>query len=291
MKMRKSTGRKIFEVVNYTVLALFVLATLYPIINQVAISFSSTKGILQGNVTLVPRDFTLGTYKELFSNKDFWINYKNTIWYTIVGTSISLALTTMCSYALSKPRIIGSNVITKLIIFTIFFAGGLIPSFALVKGLGWVDKIWAVTIPGAILPYHVLIMRTYFQGLPTELEEAGKIDGLGQLGYFTRIALPLSKPIIATIVLFIAVIYWNDWFSALLYLNDGDAQPVTLFLRNAMMGAASSAQSGDIDSTTRSIPQSVQAASMILVTTPILCIYPFVQKYFVQGVMIGAVKG
>ena len=291
MKMKKSTGRKIFEVVNYTVLALFVLATLYPIINQIAISFSSTKGILQGNVTLLPRDFTLGTYQELLENRDFWINYKNTIVYTTLGTVISLIMTTMCSYALSKPRIVGSNVITKLIIFTIFFAGGLIPSFALVKGLGWVDSIWAVTIPGAILPYHVLIMRTYFQGLPVELEEAGKIDGLGQLGYFMKIALPLSKPIIATIILFIAVIYWNDWFSALLYLNEGDAQPVTLFLRNAMMGATTSAQSGDIDSTTRSIPQSVQAASMILVTTPILCVYPFVQKYFVQGVMIGAVKG
>ncbi len=290
-KMKKSAGRKVFEITNYTILALFVLAVLYPIINQIAISFSSTSGILQGNVGLIPRDFTLGTYKELLENGKFWINYKNTIVYTVIGTAISLAMTTMCSYALSKPRIVGSNVITKLIIFTIFFAGGLIPNYALINSLGWIDSIWSVTIPLAIIPYHVLIMRTYFQGLPVELEEASKIEGLGQLGYFFQIALPLSKPIIATIVLFIAVIYWNDWFSALLYLNQGDAQPVTLFLRNAMMGAATSALNGDIDSTSRSIPISVQAASMILVTTPILCVYPFVQKYFVQGVMIGAVKG
>lgn len=289
--MRKSTSRKVFEVFNYTLLSLFVLFTLYPILNQIAISFSSASGILKDNVTIIPIDFTLETYKNLVAQDVFWLNYLNTIIYTVVGTTIGLASTTMCAYALSKPSVRGRSVILKLIIFTIFFAGGLIPNFALIKGLGWIDTIWAVTIPLAIIPYHILIMRTYFEGLPVELEEASKIDGLGQFGYFIKIALPLSKPIIATMILFIAVIYWNDWFSALIYLNDPKAQPVTLFLRNIMMGAQTAAESGDVGSSIKTIPQSVQAASMIVVTTPILCVYPFVQKYFVKGVMIGAVKG
>ena len=289
--MRKSTTRKVFEVFNYTLLSLFVLFTLYPILNQIAISFSSASGILKDNVTIIPIDFTLETYKNLVAQDVFWLNYLNTIIYTVVGTTIGLASTTMCAYALSKPSVRGRSVILKLIIFTIFFAGGLIPNFALIKGLGWIDTIWAVTIPLAIIPYHILIMRTYFEGLPVELEEASKIDGLGQFGYFIKIALPLSKPIIATMILFIAVIYWNDWFSALIYLNDPKAQPVTLFLRNIMMGAQTAAESGDVGSSIKTIPQSVQAASMIVVTTPILCVYPFVQKYFVKGVMIGAVKG
>ncbi len=291
MKMKKSKSRIAFEIANYTFLSIIVVLVMYPILNQIALSFSSANGILQGDVGIIPRDFTLATYKTMMADNLFWNNYKNTIIYTTVGTTISITLTTICAYALSKPGIVGRNFITKLIIFTIFFAGGLIPNYVLIKELGWIDSIWALTIPGAIVPYHILVMRTYFQGLPTELEEASRIDGLGQFGHFIKIALPLSKPILATILLFIVVIYWNDWFSALIYINRSEAQPVTLYLRNALMGATTAAQSGDITSSTKTIPASVQAASMILVTTPIICVYPFVQKYFVKGVMIGAVKG
>ncbi len=291
MKMRKSRSRKVFEGVNIAIMVLILVAIIYPMLNQVALSFSSPAGILQSNVTIFPIDFTLDTYSQIMSDSQFWLQYGNTVLYTVVGTSIGLVLTTMCAYALSKKTVIGAGVIMKLIVFTLFFAGGLIPNFALVKGLGWTDTIWAVTVPMAIAPYHILIMRTYFQGLPTELEEASKIDGMGQFGFFLKIALPLSKPIIATMVLFIAVIYWNDWFSALIYLNEPDAAPVTLLLRNLLMGAVTAAETGDIGSNMKTIPQSLQAASMIIVTVPILCVYPFVQKYFVKGVMIGAVKG
>ena len=288
--MKKSLSKKIFDVCNCTVLILFTLSIIYPILNQFALSFSSSSAILRDNVTIWPKDFTLDTYETLFHQNKFWLNYLNTIIYTILGTAIGLIMTTTCSYALSK-NVMGGSIFMKLIVFTIFFGGGLIPNYALMSELNMVDTIWVLVLPGAILPYHAMIMRTYFMGLPSELEEAAKLDGMGQFGYFLKIALPLSKPIIATMILFIAVIYWNDWFAALIYINDADMQPVTLYLRNLMMGAQSAAQSGEVGSTIKTIPQCVQAASMIVVTLPVVCIYPFVQKHFVKGVMVGSVKG
>ena len=288
--MKKSLSKKIFDVCNCVILILFSISIIYPILNQFALSFSSSSAILQENVTIWPKGFTLDTYDTLFRQDKFWLNYLNTIIYTTLGTIIGLVMTTLCSYALSK-ELVGGSTFMKLIVFTIFFGGGLIPNYALISNLDMVDTIWALIIPNAILPYHVLIMRTYFMGLPHELEEAAKLDGMGQFGYFMKIAIPLSKPIIATMILFIAVIYWNDWFAALIYINDADMQPVTLYLRNLMMGAQTAAQSGEIGSTIKTIPQCVQAASMIVVTLPVVCIYPFVQKHFVKGVMVGSVKG
>lgn len=290
--MKKSKSERIFNIFNVTFMIILTIVTVYPFLNQLAMSLSSSSAILNGKVTIFPVDFTLNTYIDIAKEKDFWINYKNTIVYTLSGTILGLTLTATCAYALSKKNLIGSKLILRLIVFTMFFGGGLIPTYMLMKNLNLIGTIWAILIPAAIVPYHLLIMKTYFEGLPAELEEAAKIDGLGQFGYFMRIVLPLSKPIIATMTLFIAVIYWNDWFSALIYLSDKSQYPVTLYLRNAMMGAAMASQTGQtIDATTKSVPQSIQAASMILVILPVLCIYPFVQKHFVKGVMIGAIKG
>lgn len=289
--MKKSRGQKIFNVINIMILLMISLVSVYPFINQLAISLSSTKGILNHTVTLFPVDVTLQTYKEIIKNSAFWVDYLNTIIYTTLGTLLGLILTTMSAYALSKKNLYGSTVIMKFFVFTIFVGGGLIPTFILVKNLGLVDTIWSLIIPQVILPYHILLMRTYFEGLPEELEDAGRLDGLGQFGYFWKIALPLSKPILATMTLFIAVLYWNDWFSALIYLTDDTMHPVTLYLRNVMMGATNAAQTGSVDAATRSIPQGIQAASLILVIVPVMLIYPKVQKHFVKGVMIGAVKG
>ena len=291
--MKKSKSRKIFEVFNVTLMIVLAALTLYPIINQLAVSLSSNTGILTGDITIFPKDFSLGTYKGLLGEAKFWINYKNTIIYTVVGTAISLFMTTICAYALSKKRLVGRTVLLRLIVFTMFFGGGLIPYYNLIKNLNMLDTIWALVLPGAIAPYNILLMKTYFEGLPDELEEAASIDGLSQFGYFWRMALPLSKPILATMTLFMSVSYWNDWFSALIYMNDGSKYPVTLYLRNIMMGATMASQTGQtIDaSTVQSIPEGVQAASMILVIIPILCVYPFVQKHFVKGVMIVSIKG
>ncbi len=290
--MKKSKSRKVFEVFNIGLMLCLAIITLYPLLNQLALSLSSPSGILQSTVYLLPKDFTLATYKDIINQDVFWLNYRNTIMYTVLGTTISLFMTSTCAYALSKKQVIGGNVIMKLIVFSMFFNGGLIPTFVLIRQLNMIDTIWAIVLPGCIVPYNVLIMRTYFKGLPEALEDAASIDGLSQFGFFTRIALPLSKPIIATMTLFISVIYWNDWFSALIYLNDSKAYPVTLYLRNALMGAITASQDPTtMENALQSIPQSIQAASMILVITPIICVYPFVQKYFVKGVMIGSIKG
>lgn len=289
--MKKSKSKIAFDAFNITLMALLVVVTMYPIFNQLALSLSSSDAIMSGTVNLVPKEFTLATYQDIAKESLFWRNYANTVWYTFIGTLISLALTTLLAYSVSKKDLVGGNIVLKLVVFTMFFNGGLIPTYMLIKGIHLTDTIWALLLPTAIMPYHVLLMKTFFQNLPIDLEEASRLDGLSQFGYFVRIALPLSKPIMATMTLFIAVIYWNDWFNALIYLNDGKKYPVTLYLRNVMMGAAMASQTGEVDSSTKSVPQSIQAASMILVILPVLCIYPFVQKYFVKGVMIGAIKG
>ncbi|WP_206671844.1 carbohydrate ABC transporter permease [Parabacteroides distasonis] len=273
-------------------MAVLTLITIYPIFNQLALSLSSTDAILNGKVTLFPVDFSLTTYKDIAKESLFWRNYLNTIWYTFAGTVVSLVLTTTSAYALSKKNLVGNKLILRLMVFTMFFGGGLIPTFMLIKNLHLTDSIWAIIIPWAIVPYHILLMKTYFEGLPGDLEEAAKIDGLSQFSFFIRIVLPLSKPILATMTLFTSVLYWNDWFTALIYINDSAKYPVTLYLRNVMMGATMASQTGQtIDASVKSIPQGIQAASMMLVIIPILCIYPFVQKHFVKGVMIGAIKG
>ena len=289
--MKKSKSKVVFDVFNIVLMVILTLLTLYPIINQIALSFSSTTGILTGTVNLIPRDFTLETYKQIIGDGNFWGNYLNTIIYTVTGTALGLVMTIMCAYPLSRKDLVGGKTILNLMVFTMFFGGGLVPGVMLIKNLGLNDTIWALIVPGAILPYHVLLVKTFFEGIPSDLEDAAGIDGLTQFGYFMRIVLPLSKPIIATMILFIAVLYWNDWFSALLYLSDNQDYPVTLFLRNIMMGAQTAAQNGEVDGATKSIPASMQAASMLLVITPIMLLYPKIQKYFVKGVMIGAVKG
>ena len=289
--MKRSKGRVVFDAFNVCLMVLLTGLTLYPIINQIAVSFSSTTGILSGTVNLLPRDFTLETYKQVMEQGVFWTNYVNTLVYTITGTALGLVMTVICAYPLSRKDLVGGKTILNLMIFTMFFGGTLIPSVMLIKNLGLNDTIWALIVPGAILPYHVLLVKTFFEGIPSDLEDAASIDGLTQFGYFSRIVIPLSKPILATMILFIAVIYWNDWFSALIYLNDNNKYPVTLFLRNAMMGAQMAAQAGEVDGSTKSIPAGIQAASMLLVIAPIMCLYPKIQKYFVKGVMIGAVKG
>jgi len=289
--MKKSTGRKIFDVLNITFMVMLVISCLYPFFNQIALSFSSAQAVIKHRITLFPIDFTIKTYVNIIKEEAFIIGYKNTIIYSVTGTFIGLVLTTIAAYALSK-KLVGGRFILLVFVFTIFFGAGLIPSYLWIrKGLHLNDSIWAVILPNVILPYHILLMRTYFQGLPPDLEDAARIDGLTQFGYFARIVLPLSKPILATMTLFISVLYWNDWFGPLLFLDDNKMHPVTLYLRNVMLGAAVAAESGQMDPSKRSIGSSVRAVSMLLVIVPIICIYPLVQKYFVKGVMIGAIKG
>ncbi|WFE53713.1 MULTISPECIES: carbohydrate ABC transporter permease [unclassified Micromonospora] len=285
-----SRGYRIFRIVNTIVLLGVVFVTLYPFLNIVARSLSEEAYILAGKVTIVPRGFDLTAYELLMSDGLFWTNYRNTVVYTVVATLISIVLTTCYAYVLSKPQLKGRGLLVGVALFTMFFSGGLIPNYVLVTSLGMKNTIWAVVIPNAISVFNLLVMKAFFESLPTELEEAAAVDGLNTYGILLRIVLPLSKAIIATMVLFYAVSFWNSWFTAFLYMDEQDLLPVTVYLRNLIAGATS-AESAAADADKVQAAATLQAVTIVLTTLPILAVYPFVQRYFVRGVMLGAVKG
>ncbi|MEU8010144.1 carbohydrate ABC transporter permease [Micromonospora parva] len=285
-----SRGYRIFRVVNTVVLLGVVVVTLYPFLNIVARSLSEEAYIIAGKVTVVPRGFDLTAYKLLMSDSLFWTNYRNTVVYTVVATLISIVLTTCYAYVLSKPQLKGRTFLVGVALFTMFFSGGLIPNYVLVTSLGMKNTIWAVVVPNAISVFNLLVMKAFFESLPSELEEAAAVDGLNTYGILLRIVLPLSKAIIATMVLFYAVSFWNSWFTAFLYIDQQDLLPVTVYLRNLIAGATS-AESAAADADKVQAAATLQAVTVVLTTLPILAVYPFVQRYFVRGVMLGAVKG
>ncbi|MEV1072205.1 carbohydrate ABC transporter permease [Micromonospora parva] len=285
-----SRGYRIFRVVNTVVLLGVVVVTLYPFLNIVARSLSEEAYIIAGKVSVVPRGFDLTAYKLLMSDSLFWTNYRNTVVYTVVATLISIVLTTCYAYVLSKPQLKGRPFLVGVALFTMFFSGGLIPNYVLVTSLGMKNTIWAVVVPNAISVFNLLVMKAFFESLPNELEEAAAVDGLNTYGILLRIVLPLSKAIIATMVLFYAVSFWNSWFTAFLYIDQQDLLPVTVYLRNLIAGATS-AESAAADADKVQAAATLQAVTIVLTTLPILAVYPFVQRYFVRGVMLGAVKG
>ncbi|MGC5290524.1 carbohydrate ABC transporter permease [Micromonospora sp. DT231] len=285
-----SRGYRIFRIVNTIVLIGVVVVTLFPFLNIVARSLSDEAYIITGKVSIVPRGFDLTAYKLLMSDGLFWTNYRNTVVYTVVATLISIVLTTCYAYVLSKPQLKGRRVLVGIALFTMFFSGGLIPNYVLVTSLGMKNTIWAVVVPNAISVFNLLVMKAFFESLPSELEEAAAVDGLNTYGILLRIVLPLSKAIIATMVLFYAVSFWNSWFTAFLYIDQQDLLPVTVYLRNLIAGATS-AESAAADADKVQAAATLEAVTIVLTTLPILAVYPFVQRYFVRGVMLGAVKG
>lgn len=290
--MGDSKQYKVFKVINFLIMLFVIVLTLYPFLYVLAESFSSEKYIMKGMVSIIPRGFTTQTYHVVMKEKDFWVEYKNTILYTVLGTIVSLFLTSILAYALSKKRLKGRGFFLAAAMFTMFFSGGIIPNYVVVKALGMRNTIWAIVIPGAISTYNMIIMRTFFEGLPNELEEAASVDGLNTYGIIWNIVLPLSKPIIATMTLFYAVGMWNSWFPAFLYLDNKKLFPVTLYIRNIIAGTQTTAEnSGSNSEALSQVAATIKSASIILTVLPILCVYPFVQKYFVTGVMIGSVKG
>jgi putative aldouronate transport system permease protein len=289
--MQESIQYKIFKVFNVSILLLIIFLTLYPFLNVVAQSFSSEAAISSGEVSLYPKGFNVDTYKTVIADSMFWINYKNTVVYTVVGTAISMVMTTMFAYALSKRRLVGRKALTVFAVFTMFFNGGLIPNYVLINSLGMGNTMWAIVIPGAISIYNMLIMKSFFENMPEELEEAASIDGLSQYGILLKIVLPLSKAVIATMILFYAVAHWNSWFPAFLYLDQKEMFPVTIYLRNMIAGATGTAAAGatSADNLTQ-LAANIKSVTMVLTILPILTIYPFVQKHFVNGVMLGSIK-
>ena len=290
---RDSTGYRVFTIINSVALVLICLVTLYPFITVLAQSFSSAGAIKAGLVNFWPVGFNIDTYVAVGQNEMFWLNYRNTVVYTLVGTTIAMLLTTTFAFVIAKEHLRGRNFLIGIAVFTMFFNGGIIPNYVLISSLGMKNTMWAVVLPGAISVFNLLVMKSFFENIPRELEEAAQIDGLGWFGIYTRIVLPLSKPVIATMTLFYAVAYWNDWFGAFLYLDQRELFPVTLFLRNLIAGASTTATEGAAATGTASeaIAANIQSVTMILTLLPILLVYPFVQRYFVSGVMLGSVKG
>lgn len=291
--IKDSRGYRVFRAFNVTALVVVMFVTLYPFINIVAQSFSSEGFINAGQVNLVPRGFNIETYKTVMADDMFWRNYQNTVLYTVVATLIAMVLTTSFAYALSKKHLRGRNFFIMAAVFTMFFNGGLIPNYVLINHLGFTNTIWAIVVPNAISVFNLLVMKSFFENMPEELEEAAAIDGLSTYGTLLRIVLPLSKAVIATMVLFYAVSFWNSWFQAFLYMDDADLYPVTVYLRNLIAGSttASSVAGGAGADGMAQVAANIQSVTMVLTVLPIVCLYPFIQKYFVSGVMLGAVKG
>lgn len=275
-------GIIIFLIYHTNTHFLYVLAT----------SLSDEAFVVSGKVTIYPIGFDLSAYEAILSKADFWVGYKNTLVYTVVGVSMAMIMTIACAYPLSKNYLPGRKFFTGMIVFTMFFGGGLIPRYLLIKSLGFRNTIWAIVIPGCISAFNMIILRSFLQSIPSELEDAAAVDGLNPIRTLIQIVLPLSKPALATITLYYAVAEWNSWLGAFLYLDHKEMHPVTLFLRNIVNGAQTALQQGASDTDELAqIAATVRSATIILVVTPILCVYPFIQKYFVKGVMLGSLKG
>jgi len=288
-RVKETTGYRVFTVLNTVALTLVGLLTLYPFLNLAARAFSSEAAIRAGDVVAWPVGFNLTTFNSVVSQDMFWVNYRNTVVYTAVATAIAMALTTTFAYVLSKRHLKGRAALIGIAVFTMFFSGGLIPNYILVSELGMKNTIWSIVLPQAISVFNLLVMKSFFENFPTELEEAAAIDGLSTYGIFFRIVLPLSKAVIATMVLFYAVAFWNSWFPAFLYMDNPDLYPVTVFLRNIIAGATGTGEALSAESV--QIGANVKSVTMLLTVLPIVCLYPFIQKYFVSGVMLGSVKG
>ena len=287
--MKPTKGYRAFQVINTIIMIFVIFITLYPFVYLVAQSFSSDAAASAGKVTFYPIGFNVNTYKYILRDNQFFRYYGNTIFYTVVGTFISVACTALIAYPLSKPRLRLNKVITPLVVFTMYFAGGMIPNYIVItQWLGLQDSMWSIILPNAISTFNLLVMKSFFAGLPEELEEAAAIDGMNTYQIFLKIIIPLSKPIIATMCLFYMVTMWTEWFTPMLYLDSKDKWPVALYVRQLVEGA-NNTEIGSSDAS--SVQATVKSATMVLTSIPIICVYPFVQKYFVQGMTIGAVKG
>ena len=295
MKIKNPMEDRILYFVVYTVIILFLLVILYPIIFIISASFSEGSEVQLGRVYLWPVKPTLEGYRAVFSHRNIMTGYRNTILYTLGGTLINVVVTVLCAYPLSRRDMPMRGFFVFLFVFTMFFGGGLIPTYLLVNSLGMVNTFWALLIPGAMSVYNTIITRTFFQnGVPHELLEASQIDGCSDARYFFSILLPLSQAVISVISLYYAVAHWNSYFSALIYIRDKQLQPLQLILRSILLSTRVSLnefEDPDLLEGKIGLEFLVKFALIVVSSAPIMCLYPFVQKFFAKGVMLGSVKG
>jgi putative aldouronate transport system permease protein len=276
------------DILVYGVMLLSLFICFIPFFYMFALSFSDTKEIINNRVGLWPRGFNIAAYNTIFNYPNFFAAYRNTIFYASCGTAIALTLTVLFAYPLSKPFLRGNKIFLKIVIFTMFFSGGLIPTYLLIANLGFAYTPFAILIPFAIAPFNLIVLISFFRGVPHEIEEAALIDGMGYYGILFRIVLPISTAALATIGLYYAVFFWNDWFNALIYLRSSQ-YPVMLFLRNIVMGTLSMEGSGSAEGSSLGI--AIKAAVIMVSTLPIIILYPLLQRFFIAGLTVGSVKG
>ena len=286
----ETRGEKIFKVFNYIILSIISLITLYPVLYVISASLSSPQAVLGGKVVLCPVDLAFDSYKLLLKNSDIYMAYANTIFYTVVGTAISIVLEVLMAYPLSKKRLFGRNAISMGLAFSMWISAGMIPMYLVIKNLGMLNSRWSLLIPFACTAYHIILLRTFFQSLPDAFEEYAKIEGAGDWRILTSIYVPLSKAAIATVILYIAVGKWNSYFWAMTLLRDDTKMPLQVLLKNMVVQMSVSAAGEDAGNTNMS-QETLVYSTMVIAMVPMLILYPFIQKYFVKGVMIGGVKG
>lgn len=292
---RKTKGDLLFDILNYSVLTIGMLLILYPLYFVFIASFSDPNQIYSGDIWLFPKGLTLDGYERIFSDSTIWIGYGNSLLYAIVGTAISVMLTLMAAYPLSRKDFVGRGVFMWFFVFTMFFGGGLIPTYLLIKDLNMINTIWALVVPGAAGVFNIIIVRTFFQStIPDEMREAAFIDGCSNTRFFLGMVLPLSKPIIAVMVLYHVVGFWNGFFDAMIYLHEETKFPLQLVLRNILVqNQVNSNMMIDVESYAAKlrVTELIKYGVIIIASLPLLILYPFLQRYFVKGVMIGSIKG
>ncbi|OOG28503.1 sugar ABC transporter permease [Enterococcus casseliflavus] len=298
--IKDTRADKIFLIFVYVFLAISLLIVLYPLIYIVSASISNPHLVNSGEMWLLPKGITFEGYRTLLGNNSIWRGYLNTIYYTVLGTSINLLVTLPCAYALSREDFYGRRAFTNFMLVTMFLSGGLIPSYLLIRSLGMLNTVWALVIPGAVSVYNVVVTRTFFQStIPREMEEAAIVDGCSDFRLFMQIVLPLSTPIIAVMALFYGVGHWNSFFNALIYLSDRSMYPLQMILREILI--LQDMSSNTVSNVTsemanmlyskQQLAQVIKYGVMIVSSLPVIIVYPFLQKYFVKGMMVGSIKG
>ena len=292
---RQSRSDRIFDVVNGLLLALILLTIVYPLWFVIIASVSDPAKVLGGQVLLWPRSFSLEAYRMVFRDSMIMTGYRNTLFYTVTGTAINLVMTILAAYPLSRKDWVGRGFFMAMLMFTMFFSGGIIPTYLMMNSLGMINTVWAMILPGAVSVYNTIIMRTFFvNSIPPELQEAAQVDGCSNTRLLLQIVLPLSKQILAVMVLFYGVAHWNAFFNALIYLTESRRYPLQLVLRSILIqNTASQDMLGDLDTLGSRVmmAETIKYALIIVSTLPMMILYPFLQKFFEKGVMVGAVKG
>ncbi|MDF2646437.1 MAG: transporter permease subunit [Paenibacillus sp.] len=293
--MKATPGEKIFYAVNYILLTVLGLTCLFPLLNTFALSLSDIHEIESGRVTFYPIGWNTDAFTSLFKGTRIIEAFRNSVTITVVGVSLSMLATIITAYPISRRIFIGRKFFTLAMVFTMLFSGGLIPSYLVVKSLGLINSYFALWLPGLISAYNLLIMRTFFENIPEEIDDAAKMDGCSELGYLFRIVLPLSLPVIATLTLFYGVGNWNMFLAVLIYINDTDKHNLTVLVQNMIQSQSllqelvNNGVTGDTG--VEVVPESIKAAGVLVIILPMLAVYPFIQRYFVKGVMLGSVKG